>query len=67
MLSARSMVYEPIHVISVLINIDSRWASIRLNTCFLFSEWAFVLTVDSLFPTFHMGLYKENILSHKSS
>jgi hypothetical protein len=66
MLSARSTVYEPIHVISVLVNIDSKWASIRLSTCLLFSEWAFVPTVDSLFSTFQMGLYKENILSHNS-
>ena len=41
-----------------------KWASILLSTCLLFFEWAFVPTVDSLFSTLRIGLYKENILSH---
>jgi hypothetical protein len=49
-----------------LLILISKWASILLSTCLLFSEWAFVPTVDSLFSIFQMGLYKENILSHNS-
>jgi hypothetical protein len=47
-----------------LLILISKWVSILLSTCLLFSRWAFVPTVDSLFSTFQMGLYKKNIFSH---
>jgi hypothetical protein len=50
-----------------LLILTSKWASILLSTCcLLYSEWAFIPTMDSLFSTFQTGLYKENILSHNS-
>jgi hypothetical protein len=57
MLSARSTVREPIHDVSILIKVESKWASIHLSACLLFSEWASVPTVDSLSITSHMGPY----------
>ena len=44
-----------------LLMLICKWASILLSTCHLISEWAFILTKDSLFSTFQTGLYKENI------
>jgi hypothetical protein len=49
-----------------LLMLICKWASILLSTCHLFSEWAFIPTMDSLFSTFQTGLYKENIPSHNS-
>ena len=49
-----------------LLILISKWVSILLSTCLLFSGWAFIPTMDSLFSTFQMSLYKENILLHRS-
>ena len=38
MMDARYTVYRPVHDVSVFMNVDSKWASIRPSACLPFSE-----------------------------